>query len=346
MSVWLAGTSRIVEKRLSQKLHSERFGLLSEHKILENVPQSQKSSTNGGGVFAKHFSLVLSLLILTSGCTAFKNWFGEIFGGEPATTGLAPVPTAIPRRPAGAITGRAFLATTSNLSKEQREQRILQEILRGNIPNFLRGLRSLSVSIDGRVITIYLTPDYLAIGDDSDFVRVAMNPKTAQAIADRFGFVLPTTRIVNLAYAKSEVRLSPAPLPPGPQMTTNAYFQRHEEMVSRQLGRYDRRKLVAGHKKDIVITNRLASRCGRVAIYGWHRSSNSPIQPLSLVHDDAYADYSHGVRLVYNLARLKTKSEEKWVRLADLLQDHRLARALSDEGPMVNLKAAVDCRVI
>jgi hypothetical protein len=346
MRVINEGSTPADESSLPPRSYCEGSALLKNAKISESLRQCRLGSRFCQGVLARQFGLLLSLVLFASGCTALKNWLGDVFGSEPTVAGSAPIPTAIPRRPAGAMGGRAFLATTSNLTKEQREARILQEILRGNIPNFLRGLRSVSVLKDGRTITIFLTPDYLAIGDDSDYVRMAMNPKTAQAIAERFGFVLPTTRIVNLAYVKSEVRLSPAPLPPGPEMTTNAYFQRHEEIVSRQLGQYDRRKLVAGHKKDIVITNRLASRCGRVAIYGWHRNSNSPIQPLSLVHDDAYADYSHGVRLVYNLARLRTKTEEKWVRLADILQDFSLARSLSDEGPMVNLRAAVDCRVI
>ncbi len=40
-------------------------------------------------------------------------------------------------------------------------------------------------------------------------------------------------------------------------------------------------KLIAGHKKDVVITNRLLTMPKRVAIYGWHRPNGSPIQPLA-----------------------------------------------------------------
>ena len=54
----------------------------------------------------------------------------------------------------------------------------------------------------------------------------------------------------------------------------------------------------AGHKKDLVLTNRLWQVPDRVAIYGWHRDVDRPIQPLSTVHGARYADYSHGVRLV------------------------------------------------
>ena len=62
--------------------------------------------------------------------------------------------------------------------------------------------------------------------------------------------------------------------------------------------------LVSGHKKDLVITNRLAARPGQLAIYGWHRALSDPIQSLSTVHGAGYADYSHGVRLVSQKAIL------------------------------------------
>jgi hypothetical protein len=57
--------------------------------------------------------------------------------------------------------------------------------------------------------------------------------------------------------------------------------------------------LLAGHKKDLVLTRKLATRPNRVAIYGWHQLSGEPIQPVSTVHVAEYADYSHGVRLIW-----------------------------------------------
>ena len=92
------------------------------------------------------------------------------------------------------------------------------------------------------------------------------------------------------------MKLAPSPLPPGPQMMSNDYYRRHHQAIEAQ--RTGRPGLIAGHKKDVVVTNRLVSRPDRVAIYGWHRRDGRPIQPLSLVHEASYADYSHGIRFV------------------------------------------------
>jgi len=53
-------------------------------------------------------------------------------------------------------------------------------------------------------------------------------------------------------------------------------------------------ELTSGDKKDLVLTSLLWRVPGRVAIYGWHRAVNQPIQPLSKVHGARYADYSPG----------------------------------------------------
>jgi hypothetical protein len=131
--------------------------------------------------------------------------------------------------------------------------------------------------------------DYAAIGVDDDFVRTPMSPITAQRLADQLGLVLPTKKLVDAIYSAATVKLAPSPLTPGPQMMSNDYYRRHHEAIEKQ--RAGRVGLVAGHKKDVVVTNRLVSRPDRVAIYGWHAHDRRPIQPLSLVHEASYADY-------------------------------------------------------
>jgi hypothetical protein len=161
-----------------------------------------------------------------------------------------------------------------------------------------------------------------------------MTPKTAQKVATRYGFVLPTPKMVDGIYADADKRLSPRPLPPGRQMVSSWTYLRHQRIIEKQLGG-KREGLVAGQKKDIVITNRLAWRPNRVAIYGWHRPGGRPIQPLSLVHGNDYADYSHGVRFVDDEMEL-----DGWrVKVEDVLKDRNLARGLSYEGPMRVTKA-------
>ena len=125
---------------------------------------------------------------------------------------------------------------------------------------------------------------------------------------------------------------------PGPQMGSTGYFLRHDAIVDDQQARAGGRlgQLVAGHKKDVVVANRLSSNPGRVAIYGWHEALGDPIQPLSTVHGANYADYSHGIRLISRTAFVNGQA----VDLGTLLTDARYAGLLNDGGPITG--AAVE----
>ena len=181
-------------------------------------------------------------------------------------------------------------------------------------------------------LTLCVLADYLGVGSDDDFVLVPMGLSTALAVANRFGFRLPTRRIVDLIYQSSIVRLAPQPLPASDNMRSTRYVQRHQQLIQAQRSAVGVAwgGLAAEHKKDLVLTPRLWSQPGRVAIYGWHRDIGAQIQPLSTVHGAQYADYSHGVRLVSNVVFVDGRPRS----IYDLLADPRLAGLISDEGPM------------
>jgi hypothetical protein len=252
-----------------------------------------------------------------------------------AATQIADLTRSIPPRSPQALTGSQFAETVSSMDRQQREHAILGQLLDGNLPGFLRKLAPVKLSHEpagGKTLlaTIFVMPEYLAIGSDSDFLRIPMNFHTATAIANRFRFVLPTKKIVDATYDQASCRFTPQPLPAGPQMTSTGYYRMHNAMIDKQsrtrgfaLG-----ALVSGHKKDVVLTNRLRSRPDRIAIYGWHRATGDPIQPLSTVHDAGYADYSHGIRLVGGMAMIKGTLQS----VHDILQDSLFANLLSDEG--------------
>jgi hypothetical protein len=125
----------------------------------------------------------------------------------------------------------------------------------------------------------------------------------------------------------------------GPMMRSTAYYRVHNEKIQVQgkaLGITDG-ALVSGHKKDVVMTNLLASNPGRIAIYGWHRLNGQAIQPLSTVHGVCYADYSHGIRLVSETALVDGEKRS----LYDLLNDPQFAKAISYEGLIPHLKAMI-----
>jgi len=242
--------------------------------------------------------------------------------------------SAIPERPAEAPAGSDFVRKTAGLSEAAREIVIAEELVEGNLPGFLRRLRPVTLAApqDDLRVTICVMPDYLALGSDEDFLRLPMALPTAVEIAELFGFLLPTRKMVDAIYAEADVRLRPQPLPPGEAMRSTAYFWHHQGGIQAQrlaLGA-SFGALMAGQKKDLVLTNRLLAKPGRVAIYGWHESAGRPIQPLSTVHGARYADYSHGVRLVSAVAYVDGAARP----LLDLLEDPRLAGLVSDEGPI------------
>lgn len=244
---------------------------------------------------------------------------------------------SFPRRPGSAPGAQAFMASVRGIDGVKRDRHVAREILRGNMPDFLHDL--VPVTISGRTsdgtkarITICVTPDYLALGSDRDYVRVPLGLAAASRIAEQFDMILPTPQMVDMIYRAAALRLAPQPMSPGPQMTSTAYFVRHNATVEAQRKNAGAAPgtLISGHKKDVVLTSRLASHRGRVAIYGWHRRNGRPIQPLSTVHGAGYADYSHGVRLVSRTAFLNGRSAD----LRSLMADPRYAGLLSDEGPV------------
>jgi len=236
-----------------------------------------------------------------------------------------------------APSGSAFVRQAMALGGPTRDRAIEKQVLAGNVPAFLRKLVPVTLSgLDTRgapvEITICVAPDYLAVGSNKDFVRVPMGLPATAEVVNRLGFILPTTKMVDAIYRQAGLHLAPSPMQAGRQMTSTDYLWRHNQTVEAQRAAANatRGELVAGQKKDIVLSNALLRTPGRVAIYGWHRLNGKPIQPLTTVHGERYADYSHGIRLVSETAYINGKPRA----LAKLLQDPKIASILSKEGPI------------
>jgi hypothetical protein len=247
----------------------------------------------------------------------------------------------IPSRPPTGITGSEFADYVSMMDEQEREQAILDQLFQGNLPEFLRSLKPVYLKCqfrDGSIITatVFVMPDYLAIGSNEDFLRIPMNLHTATAIASQFGFMLPTPKIVDAVYDQSAYHFKPQPMAPGPQMRSTSYYLAHDQKIKEQCLVYGipSGELLSGHKKDVVITNRLAQKKDKIAIYGWHQYSGAPIQPLSTVHGSCYADYSHGIRLVSDTVWV----EGKFQSIYEVFEDPKLAEVLSNEGVIHNVR--------
>lgn len=242
----------------------------------------------------------------------------------------------LPPRAADAATGSAVTAAVRHLPRIEREEAIVGEVLRGNVPGWYREF--VPVTVTGRLadrevrVVFRAAPDYLAVGDDHDWFLWPLSPEAAQRIADATGTSLPTPLMVDAIWSQAAARLGPDSIAPSAAMITVPVFEDHMRMVRarREAAGVPPGSLVAGHRKDVVLSRRLDSLPGRVAIYGWQHPDGRPIQPLWTGHTTDHVDYSHGIRLIDRRVEVDGAEHD----LIELLRDPVLAPLLSREGAM------------
>ena len=200
-----------------------------------------------------------------------------------AVSDLTRMTRRIPSRHPEAPTGSQFADSVSSVDRQQREHAILSQLVEGNLPGFLRRLIPVKLNHENIRATVFVMPEYLAIGSDDDFLRIPMNLHTATTIAEQFDLMLPTKKMVDAIYAKSHCRFVPQPMPAGDRMTSTEYYRTHNGMIDQQSHTrgFSTGALMAGHKKDVVLTNRLRSKPDRIAIYGWHRGVGKTLMRIS-----------------------------------------------------------------
>ena len=299
------------EKKIYHTVQVERNGFI--HSILSGTRQEQKEYT----------------------------YFGErAYSRFIADTVLIPIRCLnIPLRQLGAETGSAFMKRVAILTREEREEEVYKALSVGNLPDFLRNTVTLQgefADLKGVVhkIEYEVMPDYLSVGNDSDFCRIPMNPHTAQKIATLFGASLLTSKLSDHIYRMAQVKLSPffyAPIGNANELVEK--FIAHNTQIDKQKAEAGGKngQLIAGIKKDVILSNRIGTQPNKVVIYGWHKPDGNPIQPVYNGHIDWYVDYSHGIRLVNNQVLVDGKP----LLLNDILRDPVLFKIFSDEdAPM------------
>jgi len=211
-----------------------------------------------------------------------------------------------------------------------REARIEELYMRGAYAPYLANLCAIPVTSKyGDTGTIWVTPDYLSIGTNEDFVRTPMFPGTAYRLAKAFYAMLPTRKICDLILANADKRVPLSPLDKVKMVETETY-QRHNDVLQKYFGQMPVQDvgLIAGAKKDIVLCRGLDDH--HVAIYGGSRSDTQVWQSLNCTsHSNTYVDYSHGVRLVAD--RMEVNGEDLSTR--GVLLHPTLSYLISDEGP-------------
>ncbi|HSB47465.1 MAG TPA: hypothetical protein VLD37_05605 [Candidatus Bilamarchaeum sp.] len=247
---------------------------------------------------------------------------------------------------------REILGDTQSGSAQDMEARraraeefIYQQVISGNVPDFMRPQNWPEMSVEaelpgGRTLTarVRVCPDYLAIGGNADFVRVPINPLTAQRIADRFGFVLPTQRQVDLIDAQARSAGGMVAFAAAPSIAKRVTDPKSRQSVEKkwnyqQYGYYEGRwmlsaefigmqntiyseqpeavrtaRIRSGHKKDIIydeLANHESHEGGPpVVIY------RKGVQGLSNWHNEKYWDYSHGARFLSSDVRITVREKD------------------------------------
>lgn len=281
---------------------------------------------------------LISLVCLLLLCPLLGSAADDLIIMERASLNEPRQSLALPDRPTTAPSGSEFFKQIASMDFAHREAAIAQQICLGNVPDFLRHLAPVTLTNvtqgETNILTFFVTSDYLGIGTDQDWVLTPMSPITAQIIANATDASLPTRKMVDLIQSAAPVKLSPSPIPPSSAMTSVAVFAEHDREAKKQRNRLLKQHplgtLVAGHKKDLVLTPRLAQAPGKEALYGWHHPDGTVIQPLYLGHTVKWVDYSHGIRLVQQRVLLNGQPH----RLEKLLNAPKDAVLLSDEGPI------------
>lgn len=249
-------------------------------------------------------------------------------------------PLKIPAREPSMEAGSAFMSRIADLPLKEREEEIYRALVAGNMPQFLRNLVTITDELTDASGVVHkveyqVMPDYLAVGNDADFCRIPMSPNTAQRLATAFGATLITATISDQIYERATVKLAPVSyLPVGNANELVSKFLEHNREIQRQFkeaeGKYG--ELVAGIKKDVILSVRIAAQPTKVVIYGWHRPDGKPIQPVYSGHVNWYVDYSHGIRLMNNQIIIDGESR----LISEILSDPVLFRLFSnEEEPMM-----------
>jgi len=244
----------------------------------------------------------------------------------------------LPPRPAGALTGSEFATLVQDFTLTDRENAIYAQVMSGNVPDFQRNLIPITFNqnINGTTynVSYYVLPDYLAIGCDTNYFLIPMTPILAQKLSNNLRCTMPTRKMVDQIWSNATVKLAPSPIAPSPAMTTIPVMWQHNQTVWGQrqavIGTHPLGELVGGNKKDVVISNKIYGNPApnRVVIYGWHYQNGTPIQPLYSGHEETYADYSHGIRLVQDSITINGLPS----KVTTILRNDTLFTLFSDEG--------------
>ncbi len=237
----------------------------------------------------------------------------------------------------------SLLNNLTQLSITQREDSLIYYMSNGWMPAYNFRFKKVSYQYRNAAnknikVSFWVSPDYLSIGTNENFVRIPLTPQSAQLLADEFHCLLPTSKMVDEIYKTAKLKLPPIPLVENRDSLPT--FTKHHFLIQKQLQNKIPNGIVAGIKKDIIQSTAVLNnpKPNRVAIYGWHKLDGNPIQRLYTGHVDWYVDYSHGIRLVYK----KMLVNNKVYFVKDVLNNPDLAGSICDDKICASMRYIID----
>lgn len=261
--------------------------------------------------------------------------------------------------------GRAWLVelpeVTGHGGPEAREAAFWAELQKGNYPGFVSRFAPVTMTDKaGRRATFQVSVDYVAVGTDEDWLRFPLSGYYASRVADVFGCLLPTNRLVLETYRQAAIKLVAHPFDcqgtgSGKWQRSNAAILAHEDVLQGRvackrgqripsvdgklnplLGAHDGvcaiagahpGVLVSGHKKEVIVSHENLAE--RLAFWGFFTAAGKPIQSgFACRHGPGFSDYSHGVRLV----KADVDLDGKRVSYAELIADPAYAGLMFEGG--------------
>lgn len=264
----------------------------------------------------------------------------------------------IPERPINALTGSQFLESQKGLSQSKMEQAIFNEIDQGNIPSFCRSenMKRLTIEKNGYKVTYKAALDYLSIGSDTDYIRIPITPLLAQKLAKKYNWGIPTASITEHIYKNANIKLEGKGYLTGEKgstklaeqqskMQSTEYIQKHSLDIDKQISKLNQHNsnteqlLVAGHKKDVIVSQYAINHPGNLDMRGLY--INGQAVQKNPAHQDTYRDYSHGFRPIGgNLEIIKPDGTTETIRYYDGLKIPEIAEILNGKEGAIDAESA------
>jgi hypothetical protein len=290
----------------------------------------------------------------------------------------------IPERPANAKTGTELfrewgLNRDMNTFQPELTQRIIAEIEKGNVPDFCRNMSTVNMGNPKSTLLSFDTSNgYVAVGDNIDYIPVPLSGPMAKAIADHFGWVLPTADMAQARDAQAKVKLTVGGEHDISRMADLEWARRHNEKaktgLQEWLAEYNKthtppmtdadlsRQLTAGQKKNIFIGVGATRENGGIGIGGLLTRTRdrrtgkyvySPIQGYGYPHagettvdgkSGGHGDYSQSIPIIAQDITIREPGKPpKSVPLYDILRAAPpAATPPSDPNELAKYQQAVD----